>query len=183
MLFQIFTFFRNPYERLVSAYINKALQKNGTYVKQFSNPCHWLKIQEQFSKFKLTFSQFIDCLLFNAKTDFRKHSTTSEQLDLSSRSAGIYLDHHWAPQVHLSKPCTTNYTLIGSHEHFVDDTSAIIKILNFNSTVPKANSSPRSYKKPLSYWYNQLEPAMISDLQELYRLDFQIFGYNSTPPL
>ena len=116
----------------MSAYINKALQKNGTYVKQFSNPCHWLKIQEQFSKFKLTFSQFIDCLLFNAKTDFRKHSTTSEQLDLSSRSAGIYLDHHWAPQVHLSKPCTTNYTLIGKQEHFADDISAIIKILNFH---------------------------------------------------
>ena len=183
MPFQITTFFRNPYERLVSAYINKALQKSGTYVKQFSHPCHWLKIQEQFSNFKLTFKQFVDCILFNAKAEFKKHSKTPKQLDLSSRDAGIYLDHHWAPQVQLSNACTTNYTLIGSHEHFFDDTSAVIKILKFNSTVPKANSSPKSYKKPLSYWYNQLEPAMISDLQELYRLDFQIFGYNSTPPL
>ena len=166
-----FSCFRNPYERLFSAYIDKALQRKGLYVKQFNNPCHWLNTRKHFLRFKLAFEQFVDGLWSKAKMGFQKHSSNTEYLDLSSRSAGIYLDHHQAPQVQLSKPCTTSYTLIGSHEHFFDGTSAIIKILKFNLTV-KANSSLKSYKI-----------IMISDLKELYRLDFKIFGYNSTPPL
>ena len=180
----IFSICRNPYERLLSAYIDKAIQNKGTYVRMFQMPCRWLDSSEHFTNFTLTFKQFIQCIIYNAKAEHRKASRNSTNpLDLSSREAGIHLDQHWAPQVHLSRPCDTLYTMVGRHEHFVDDLAATIKYLKFNSTVRKMNYSPESMKKPLAEWYSQLEPSMISDLKELYKLDFKIFGYDPQLPL
>ena len=169
----------------MSAYINKALQADGLYVRRFHMPCRWVTTAEAFANFTLTFKQFVQCLLYNARSNGRKalQGDLTIPLNLSSRGAGMYLDQHWAPQVHLSRPCDTNYTLIGHHEHFVEDFSATINILKYNVTVKKANSSPNSLKRSLSYWYRQLDMSMISDLQQLYKLDFKVFGFNSTPPI
>ena len=169
----------------MSAYINKALQADGIYVRLFHLPCRWVTTAEPFNNFTLTFKQFVQCLLYNARSNYynARESNLTKPLDLSSREAGIRLDQHWAPQVYLSRPCDTNYTLIGHHEHFVEDLSATINILKYNVTVKKVNSSPDSLKKSLSYWYRQLDMSMISDLQALYKLDFKVFGFNSTPPI
>ena len=153
-------------------------------MKIFHSPCQWLTLHQHFQNFTLTFKQFVTCVLFNAKSESKKSQkrlNAAMSLDLSARVAGIRLDQHWAPQYHLSKPCDTRYTLIGKHEHFVDDLSASIRLLKLNATV-ESNEKTTSNKYPLSYWYNQLDSSMISDLQELYRLDFEMFGYNATPP-
>lgn len=165
-----FTTFRNPYKRLVSAYKDKAINNNGEYCKQFHNPCSWYTPE---SKSILTFSEFVNCIITKA---------TNSNTTLSSRAAGISLDHHWAPQALLSLPCSTNYTMIGRHENFNDDVRAAKNILHLNGTVTHENETPKSQSQTLDYWYKQLDTNTIDKLVELYSLDFSLFGYDKTLP-
>ena len=54
--------FRDPYERLVSAYNDKALHADGLYTKRYHLPCRWLNLTHNFT---LKFPQFVDCIINN----------------------------------------------------------------------------------------------------------------------
>lgn len=166
--------FRNPYERLVSGYKNKVLEKNGLYIKTYNKPCPWLTLDPKYNQTSLTFSQFVSCILETAR---------GQSADLSSRKAGILLDHHWAPQVHLSLPCTAMYTHIGTYDHFADDANEMIRIHKFNATLKRINQTPKSLSRSLESWYKQLSVEQLVGLQQLYKYDFELFGYDPSPPL
>lgn len=77
-------------------------------------------------------------------------------------------------------PCLTNYTLVADFGHFEPDTKAALNIFKMNATLTHRN--PTKHDHPLSYWYNQLDNSMVEDLVQLYKYDFQLFGYDPTPP-
>ncbi|KAF6021947.1 hypothetical protein EB796_019746 [Bugula neritina] len=160
-----FTVIRDPWDRLVSAYINKALDKRFSYM--FHLPCEWLKNGMP----PLSFPQFVTCILSRART-------AGEQL--SSPKASLLLNEHWQPLHTIALPCVTNYTLIADFSHFKEDTEALLKTLKLNATLTHRNASKN--KHTLSHYYNQLNDSMINDLAELYRYDFLLFGYDPTPP-
>ena len=141
--FFCYIFLRDPYERLASAYTDKALRNNGLYLKTYNNPCDWFNMAYNTT---LTFPQFVDCIIEKAE----RHS-----LLMSSRHSGIYLDQHWAPQSHLSLPCRANYTLIGKQDHFQDNTRFMVERLMLNVTLTRENSSSR-HERSIEFWYNQL---------------------------
>ena len=88
---------------------------------------------------------------------------------------------HWVPQAHLSLPCTTNYTFIGKYNNFQKDAEFVINYLKLNATIPVTNQSER--KGTTSDYYRQLSPTQLKGLQELYTLDFELFGFNKTIPM
>lgn len=86
-------------------------------------------------------------------------------------------------------PCGTNYTLISKYETFEADSSAVTTLMNLtvdHKDVHQNQSSDPTYdtqSAALKEWYySQLTSSMIADIQELYKLDFQLFGYDSTSP-
>lgn len=158
-------FSRNPWDRLVSGYKNKALEGKFAYI--FKRPCEWLKRGMP----PLTFKQFVTCMLDRSK---------GPGTPLSSSTAALQINEHWMPLYTIAVPCIANYTLIADFEHFNNDTAEALKILNLKATLTHRN--PTKQTKSLSDWYDELDWNMIEDLKELYKYDFQIFGYDPTPP-
>ena len=162
--------YRDPWDRLVSAYLNKAVHAEGYYTKYFHLPCRWFSFRV---KRILTFPEFVECILSTAK---RHHP------NLASRQSGANVDIHWMPQVHLSLPCTTNYTLISKYNNFQKDVKFVVTYLKLNATIPVTNQSERKDNRSLSYYYRKLAAPQLKGLQELYTHDFKLFGFNRTIP-
>ena len=149
----------------MSGYKNKALEGSFTYI--FKRPCEWLTRKMP----KLTFKQFVTCILDRAKRPGKP---------LYSSEAAMELNVHWMPLYTLSVPCLVNYTLIADFEHFHNDTTEALRIFKFNATLTHRN--PSKQDKSLSEWYDELDILMINDLKELYKNDFEVFAYDTTPP-
>ena len=59
---------------------------------------------------------------------------------------------------------------------------AAVKILKLNTTVQAKNTGKTYKNETLGYWYNQIPYDVKQDLQQIYRLDFDIFGFDRAIP-
>jgi hypothetical protein len=114
-----FTFVRNPYSRLVSAYIDKLFSPN---------PYYWTRIgKEAIARFRrdpsahalscghdVTFAEFIQYVIHTGETHTGQ-------------------DEHFIPAHELCKPCQIRYDVIGKMETFVNDTLYILNKLNLST--------------------------------------------------
>jgi len=75
------------------------------------------------------------------------------------------------------------YTHIGTYDHFADDANEMIRIHKFNATLKRINQTPKSLSSSLESWYKQLSVEQLVGLQQLYKYDFELFGYDPSPPL
>jgi len=120
----------------------------------------------------LTFFQFVTCIIERANATGK---------ELSSYEAAYALnDHHWSPFYYQLLPCTVNYTLIGEFEHFQEDSTAAIELFNMNATVKKTN--PTKSDKTLAEYFSELNKELVEAVRVLYSKDFELFGYDDTPP-
>ena len=183
IIFAIIYCCRNPYERLVSAYNDKALSRNGLYTKRYHNPCSWLNISYNTT---LTFPQFVDCIIKKAEKHSRTRGRTGNALPqsttISSRSAAIWLDMHWVPQSHLSLPCRVDYNLMGKYDRFRDNSKFMIHRLGLNATLSSNNNHKNKSNMTLDDWYDKLSIVQLKKLKEFYKYDFLLFGFDSNPP-
>ena len=170
---KLFLVYRNPYERLVSAFQDKAVHAEGLYSKRFHAPCTWLTLNHTLS---LTFSQFVDCIIENVEAHQQERSG-----GLSSRQATIWLDMHWTPQSHLAVPCRVDYNLIGKHERFSKNSEFMIERLKLNATLTWENRRNK-LNIPLAYWFATLSVEQKLKLYAIYKYDFLLFGFDPSPP-
>ena len=97
---------------------------------------------------------------------------------------GGRLSYHWRPQTLLCNFCDTDYNIIGHLEHMDEDIIESLKVLRMTETPVRENSSGNNItnKLPLKYWYNQLSPQLLADVQKLYFYDFKLLGYSTEIP-
>jgi len=91
------------------------------------------------------------------------------------------LERHWQPIYELCQPCRIHYDFIGHHETLADDSRYVLsRLANLSDDLqfpqPKAvhNSSSR-----LTDVFAQLTQDEVDRLEEVYRLDFLLFGYSA----
>ncbi|XP_067950250.1 carbohydrate sulfotransferase 14-like [Watersipora subatra] len=148
-------FCRDPWERLVSAYINKAVEYN--YSRELHTPCSWESLEPY--KPDLTFEQFLTCI------------------------NGGSQDMHWFPQSSLCNVCRVKFDFIGHLETVQEDAEFVIKHLGLNGTYPHSFASKKySTKEVMEEWYQSIPATLLKSLARLYELDFMLHGYNPKPP-
>jgi len=85
--------------------------------------------------------------------------------------------------------CTIPYEVIGQVETFNEDFKYIILKLGLQNILKieeietwKNNKSDykKDKKKEISKYFSQLTKAKFEELWKIYRLDFEMFGYNVT---
>ncbi|KAF6019562.1 hypothetical protein EB796_022135 [Bugula neritina] len=66
-----------------------------------------------------------------------------------------------------------------------EDLTEALKVLHMNTTLVKDNVSSTNKTKdlPLSYWYNQLDTGLLSEITQLYSHDFKLLGYDPVTSL
>ena len=158
-----FMFARHPFSRVVSAYLEKFVKFNPAYAKRYG--CKIIKLfranyTERDLRFcnDTTFPEYIKWLILQGQR-------------------GSLIDPHWKPFTRLCNPCAAHYDFIGKVETIETDTAYLMNAY-FNlppSEFPHSNSMPH---KSYEYYMNHISPEDKYRLYEIYKWDFELFGYN-----
>ncbi|KAM3590290.1 uncharacterized protein V6R79_007083 [Siganus canaliculatus] len=165
-----FLFVRDPLVRLISAYRDKFVRHNEYFYKLFardilrlysnnSNPPQ--SVDEAFKAgVRPSFYNFIQYLL-DPETE-RKQP----------------LEPHWRQMHRLCHPCLIQYDFVGHQETLDDDAEMLLKILKLENDI----IFPPSYENMTTNdfvfdWYKTVPLEDRKKLYNLYKADFQLFGY------
>ena len=93
-------------------------------------------------------------------------------------SDDVQRDQHWRQYEKLCHPCVMNYDFIGHLETLEEDAALLLKVAGIEDrvTFPPVHKSTGS-SEVLQY-YAQVPPKYITRIGELYRSDFEMFGYD-----
>merc|ERR1711892_1054202 len=153
-----FSFVRHPFERLTSAYQNRFVDVNGTLGKKA-----FLKYYSEVS-----FANFVDFVINDMKKHCRSFNTCN-------------LNVHWTPFITRCNYCAgPSYTVIGKMETMEQDILYIgqmagieLKLEHKNIGHGKGSSSELTRK-----YFSGLKKEVVMELFQLYKVDFEMFGYS-----
>jgi len=162
---------RDPLERLVSAYRDKihgALpgtlhDKLRRRITRDYRGVPVPKTRRLPEKFIPTFREFVEYLV----VEFSK---------------GKVPDMHWAPVYSFCHPCQVNLNSIVKFETLDEDTHNILKKIHAPDKLTKVKKKNQTKGKKSSnfvlQYLKQLDKALYENLINIYRIDFNIFGYS-----
>ena len=162
-----FLFVREPLHRLLSAYKNKFMGKDR----------------------KVSKSAREEIIKSYRPQDYKPNGDVNHDNIISFAeftryfSSDIPRNQHWRQYEKLCHPCVINYDFIGHLETLEDDAPLLLKMAGIDNRVtfpPIHNSTATS--EVLEY-YSQVPARDINRLGELYRNDFEMFGYEYLGPV
>lgn len=126
-----FLFVRNPYQRLLSCYVDKLLAPNPVYWRLLGVPAVQTVRKPQTPSSEicghdLTFSEFIKYVIIAMGTNKRGF------LGKSHKKLGINRDLHFEQLTVLCKPCHLKYDFVGKMESFKEDSLALLRQMNLS---------------------------------------------------
>lgn len=150
----LFTFVRNPYSRVLSAYLDKILDKKEKY-----DSSHYKKYRNKMFKFsnskKITFENFVIYL----------------------ENGGLYDNPHWTPQLDLIPVDIGKLDFIGKQENLEDDINHItLKLFNSDKVETHSKLFHETGANNLikEYYTKELQDKVYT----LYKDDFDSFKYD-----
>ena len=149
-----FTFVRNPYTRMLSAYLDK-IQGNKLEKRGIVNVLG-MDIND-YENIDIPFKLFLDTL---ASMEIRR------------------MNGHFRPQVMQSCYAVINYNYIGKFESFEADLVTVLEKLGCRNVSPRMIKTIRHHKTNASELHEQYYDAETENLvKEIYKDDFLEFGY------
>jgi hypothetical protein len=161
-----FTFVRDPYSRLLSAFKDK-FENASTSTDRPGRDPFWLKYAA-----KLKHDALEAGLAENSEPDL----TFSEFVRLVCRMAPETMNEHWHPQALLACVDEINYDFIGRFERLDDDVPVAMARLGLQSfpTVKDMRWRPTHATDLLDTYYN---PELREMVRQKYDIDFRTFNY------
>ncbi|XP_078343503.1 carbohydrate sulfotransferase 11-like [Oculina patagonica] len=157
-----FVFVREPLQRLLSAYKDKFIKKPRAsndirrVIVQAFRPQDFEPEGENF----VSFSEFIQYF-----------------------SNNISRNRHWRQYEKLSHPCVINYDFIGHFETMEEDGPLVLKMAGIADRVTFSPIHKSTNSDEVLEYYSQVPPEYITRIGELYRSDFEMFGYEYLGPV
>ena len=173
-----FTFVREPFERILSAYKDKFVHRRWTdrKIREFHGREILRNFRPNASKNALeklndiTFREFIEYLVIKG----------------SNESTPV-MDWHWDNYVNICGICAINYDFIGHYETFDQDLADFKEAGELSPEDAKrfdarANIKSDTASSLLSY-YSQIPTEWIDIIGRLFRANFDMFNYDFPGPL
>ena len=161
-------FVREPFERILSAYRNKFLQKGNDYFKEKFGKRIIKRYRENPNSEALetgsdvTFREFVQYLL-----------------DDRTKKQGY--NEHWETFHNLCHPCHIRYNYIGKYESLDEDVEGLLKILKVDDKIhfPERGDMYKTLKTEdtLLKFYRDIDPGALKELWKVYARDYDIFNY------
>lgn len=148
-----FTFVRNPYSRVLSAFLSKFKWNNKIKIRFY-------RLNNIDSDTALSFSDFLEYLSSNVSYD---------------------MDPHWRPQYNQISGLAKEMDFIGRFDNFENDLGTVInKIFGTNAialfdTRKELGQQETKSSDKIDEYYREKEFDLVS---EIYKKDFLEFGYN-----
>ena len=173
-----FTFVREPFERILSAYKDKfvyprfprpMLQYHGRSILRTVRPNASKSVLDKLDD--ITFREFIEYLVTKG----------------SDKTTPV-MDWHWDNYVNICGMCAVNYDFMGHYETFDQDLAdfkeaAGLSPLQARRSDARANNKSSTASSLLNDYYSKIPTEWINILGRLYRANFEMFGYNFPGPL
>jgi hypothetical protein len=161
-----YTFVRNPFSRVLSAYLNKVEPyTNGTRGENDDND-YFYKVYRQVDLHRESF------LPSESKVNFYCFlHWLSNVDDMHTRN------EHWLPQVILLRFSEVKYDFIGKFENLATDAPKLLNLIECDLEFPsqeKVNFAPTRATDKLTQYYSAKERQLVKDL---YNMDFKGFDY------
>ncbi|XP_059469933.1 carbohydrate sulfotransferase 11-like [Neocloeon triangulifer] len=164
-----FMIVRDPFERLLSAYRNK--------IEAFRHKFYRKLCKEIIHRYRKPGSPY-QGLKGPSFSEFVTHV-----VDTSERP-----DEHWAPYYRFCTPCQVNFTVIAQVETLSRDQEYVIRHAGLAEELPlgrrghrealnKARGAPTN--ELLERYFRQLSRDQLMALYRIYRIDFDMFGYDA----
>ena len=160
-----FSFVRHPFERLVSAFQDRILQRNILHEYGYST---WFYKNHSFPSFvNLVLKEYKQ---FNCS---RIHDSECPNINI-----------HWKSFASECSYCNIKYDVIGRMETFDEDVKYIMKKSNLESifsmkSIKKLHSSKHKSNKMTQKYFSQLTKGQVNELYNMYKMDFEMFGYDA----
>lgn len=128
----------------------------------------------------------------SSKQKYPKGPTFREFLQflVAHYKSGGRFDEHWSPVYSFCTPCSINFTLIAKVETFQRDSEYIIRQAGLETLLlnklPRgkaraiANRATSNTRNLVPRYFAQIDEQLLTEVLEIYQLDFELFGYNST---
>lgn len=162
--FTKFLFVRHPFERLLSAYHNK--------------------LEQHYESSKYFQSRFGRHIIKHYRQNASNESLTRGD-DVTFKEFAAYLigeegvlNEHWRPIYDLCHPCSISYDIIGKYETLVQDSEFILKQVGETRISFPRGPGSSSTTSNLQKYFGTLQDDIISQLYNVYIMDFKLFGYN-----
>lgn len=157
-----FLFVREPWHRMVSAYNNKFIKVYG-YTTDIRREIVKTLRPESFKPDEYHFVSFPDFIQY-----FSDNKTRNQ---------------HWRQYEQICYPCVIDYDFIGHYETLREDGDHLLTMLGLHDQIkfPKLHNST-STSAVLEY-YSKVPMQYLNKIAELYRRDFEMFGYDFPGPL
>lgn len=150
--FFVFCFVRNPYERLLSAYLDKMIKNPG---------------REK----KLILSQ-----LGRRVGDLNEEVSFSDFVSAIQEQPIYYMNNHWRPQYYSTYQQSIKYDFVGRFETFSEDFSYVGSLLSdeFSFYFSNERSHGTDSRDLISDYY---DASLFEKVYSIYKIDFEYFGY------
>ena len=159
-------FVRHPFERLLSAYINKFGTRYNAYFSERFGRTIVRRYRKNPSAQSLergddvTFNEFILYIL--------------DPLTTQSES----FNGHWQLYNELCIPCVVKYSYVGKYETLSQDAENVLRKLNASHIhFPDFASSGRKTADRVQGFFANISSNDLHRLWKLYEVDFEMFGY------
>ena len=173
-----FTFVREPFERILSAYKDKFVYPRSDDRKILA--FHGREILKNFrpNASKNSFDK-LDDITFR---EFIEYLVTKG----SNKSTPV-MDWHWDNYVNICGMCAVNYDFIGHYETFDRDSADFAEAAGLSPEDAKRFHTPAknrsSTASSLLSYYSQIPIEWIDILGQLFRANFEMFNYDFPGPL
>ena len=178
-------FVREPFERLLSAYKSKIANEDapndnyftdnfGRYILRHYRPG---ALERDIQRGRgVTFKEFINYLMNPTWRGCLQHYQPCEEDQRWSHTGS----DHWVPQVWLSDPCHLHFDFIGKYETLDEDIEYLLHLLGEEliQFPPSKRKSQVATKLLVPRYYGQLAPKSLETLWNIYKYDYEIFGYS-----
>lgn len=159
-------FVREPFERILSAFVNKFRGKFGSFKSSYGTEIiKYFRSEpnsEELTGEGVKFTEFIQFL-----------NDPFMQID--------GYNEHWAHYHKLCLPCHINYDFVGKYETLEEDVNTLLNISDVGDRVqfPRRSSTYKNTKTEAIYWkyYSSVPKRLLQHLWTTYQLDFELFGY------
>lgn len=170
---------RHPFERIMSAYVDK-LQSYNRDLKYRGGYYFAMYGSEIVERYRPTYqARFPKNPLF-----LQKEPSFVEFVNYLIETPVTKYDEHWKPEFILCPPCHFKFDIIVKMETFTRDTDFILSqrdlkdVISFSkkhSTHGGPKLKDRNLKMEL---FSQLSKYMVKNLYEKYRIDFEMYEYD-----
>ena len=177
-----FSFVRHPFERLVSAYMDRVLDKKmkGRMGGDDRGYDEWYKKHHSFKSFvELVLKEYKTYCLAKIQKSYPRY-----QAQLYENNCEFDINLHWRPYASACSYCHIHFDVIGQMETFSEDARYIIQKSNLGKKISiddidvVKHSTKQNTTTMTKTYFSRLTKNQIQDLYQMYRMDFEMFDFD-----